>query len=129
MIEAALMCSLSKATPLDLEIAMDSRTPLTFADRDTVAPADLNHLRWVSHCRGLVEPPVAGCRQIRDGHDPKQSVAGVQRHSLLATLHHCQLLAQGQILKDYVPMAAQHQRQAADSHNEQLQHGAILAGI
>jgi hypothetical protein len=26
-------------------------------------------------------------------------------------------------------MAAQHQRQAADDHDEQLQHGAILVGL
>ena len=34
-------------------------TPLTYARRNTVAPADLNHMRWVSHCRGLVQLPVA----------------------------------------------------------------------
>src|SRR5262245_29254647 len=61
--------------------------------------------------------------------DPKQSVAWLQRRSLLSTLHRYQLLAEGHILEDQFPMAAAHQRQAADNHNEQLQHGAIVAGI
>ena len=39
--------------------SLEGRTPLTFADRDTVAPADLNQVRWVSHCRNLVQLPVA----------------------------------------------------------------------
>jgi transposase InsO family protein len=34
-------------------------TPLTFALGHAVAPADLNHVRWVSHCRDLVQLPVA----------------------------------------------------------------------
>jgi hypothetical protein len=34
-------------------------TPLTFADRRLVAPADLRRVRWVSHCRNLVQLPVA----------------------------------------------------------------------
>jgi hypothetical protein len=33
------------------------------------------------------------------------------------------------MFEDHIPMAAQHQRQAADNHNAQLQHGAIVAGI
>jgi transposase InsO family protein len=33
--------------------------PLTYARRNTVSPADLNRVRWVSHCRGLVQLPVA----------------------------------------------------------------------
>jgi hypothetical protein len=37
----------------------DSRMPLTFADRNTVAPADLNGVRLVSDLRGLVQLPVA----------------------------------------------------------------------
>jgi hypothetical protein len=61
--------------------------------------------------------------------DPKQAVAGPQRRSLLSLLHHCQLLAQGHILEDHVPMAAQHQRQAANNDHEQHQHGEILAGL
>src|SRR5262249_28742891 len=36
-----------------------SRTPLTFADEDPVAGGDLNQVRWASHCRGLVQLPVA----------------------------------------------------------------------
>jgi hypothetical protein len=39
--------------------SLEGRTPLTFADRDTVAPADPNHVRWVSYCRDLVQFPVA----------------------------------------------------------------------
>ena len=39
--------------------SLEGRSPLTFADRATVASADLNHVRWVSHCRGLVQLPVA----------------------------------------------------------------------
>jgi transposase InsO family protein len=39
--------------------SLEGYTPLTFADRHPVAPADLSHVRWVSHCRGLVQLPVA----------------------------------------------------------------------
>jgi transposase InsO family protein len=39
--------------------SLEGYTPLTFADRHAVAPADLSHVRWVSHCRGLVQLPVA----------------------------------------------------------------------
>jgi putative transposase len=39
--------------------SLDGRTPLTFASGQTVAPADLGHVRWVSHCRDLVRLPVA----------------------------------------------------------------------
>src|SRR5262249_5773943 len=56
---------------------------------------------------------------LRQG-DPKQSIACVERDSLLDTLHRCQLLAQGQILDDQLSMAAQRQRQAADNHEQQL---------
>src|SRR5918996_1844779 len=34
--------------------SLDGHTPLTFAGGHTAAPADLNHVRWVSHCRDLV---------------------------------------------------------------------------
>jgi transposase InsO family protein len=34
-------------------------TPLTFAGKRTMTPADLSHVRWRSHCRGLVELPIA----------------------------------------------------------------------
>ena len=47
----------------------------------------------------------------------------------MSTLHRCQLLAKGHILEDQIPMAADDQRQAANSHDEKLQHGAIVAGI
>jgi putative transposase len=39
--------------------SLEGHTPLTFASEQTVVPADLNDLRWVSHCRGLVQLPVA----------------------------------------------------------------------
>src|SRR5476649_222425 len=32
-------------------------TPLTFAAKLTPAPTDLNPVRWVSHCHGLVQLP------------------------------------------------------------------------
>jgi transposase InsO family protein len=38
---------------------LDGRTPLTFVGEHATAAADLNHVRWVSHCRGLVELPAA----------------------------------------------------------------------
>jgi hypothetical protein len=40
--------------------SLEGHTPFTFANtRRTVAHADLNHVRWVSHCRDLVQLPVA----------------------------------------------------------------------
>jgi putative transposase len=39
--------------------SLEGHTPLTFAGGHTLAPADLNHVRWVSHCRDLVQLPVA----------------------------------------------------------------------
>jgi putative transposase len=39
--------------------SLEGHTPLTFAGEPAVAPADLNHVRWVSHCRDLVQLPVA----------------------------------------------------------------------
>ena len=39
--------------------SLEGHTPLTFANEHTVVPADLNHVRWVSHCRDLVQLPVA----------------------------------------------------------------------
>ena len=39
--------------------SLDGGTPLTFADGRTVARADLNQVQWVSHCRDLVQLPVA----------------------------------------------------------------------
>src|SRR5215468_10017718 len=38
--------------------SLEGRTPLTFADPHTVAPADLNQFRWAFHCRDLVQLPV-----------------------------------------------------------------------
>ena len=39
--------------------SLDGHAPLTFAGGHTVAPVDLSHVRWVSHCRDLVQLPVA----------------------------------------------------------------------
>jgi hypothetical protein len=39
--------------------SLDGHAPLTFADGNTVAAADLAKVRWVSHCRSLVQLPVA----------------------------------------------------------------------
>jgi transposase InsO family protein len=39
--------------------SLDGYTPLTFGDRRPIAPADLTQVRWVSHCRDLVQLPVA----------------------------------------------------------------------
>ena len=39
--------------------SLEGHTPLTFAGRDRAVPADLNHVRWVSHCQDLVQLPVA----------------------------------------------------------------------
>jgi transposase InsO family protein len=39
--------------------SLKGHTPMTFADGRTVAYADLHHVRWVSHCRDLVQLPVA----------------------------------------------------------------------
>jgi hypothetical protein len=39
--------------------SLEGHTPLTFASGQTAVLADLNHMRWVSHCRDLVHLPVA----------------------------------------------------------------------
>src|SRR6266851_5731897 len=39
--------------------SLEGNTPLTFACGHTVARAELNNVRWVSHCRDLVQLPVA----------------------------------------------------------------------
>src|SRR5215467_2653035 len=39
--------------------SLDGRTPLTFASKHSVPTADLNHVRWVSYCRNLVQLPAA----------------------------------------------------------------------
>ena len=38
--------------------SLEGHTPLTFADRHTTR-TELNNVRWVSHCRGLVQLLVA----------------------------------------------------------------------
>ena len=39
--------------------SLKGHTPLTFASGHMVARAELNNVRWVSHCRDLVQLPVA----------------------------------------------------------------------
>ena len=39
--------------------SLERHTPLAFADRSVVPRAELDQVRWVSHCRGLVQLPVA----------------------------------------------------------------------
>jgi len=39
--------------------SLEGHTPLTFAGGHKVACAELNNVRWVSHCRSLVQLPVA----------------------------------------------------------------------
>jgi hypothetical protein len=39
--------------------SLEGHPPLTFAGGHTVVRAQLNNVRWVSHCRELVQPPVA----------------------------------------------------------------------
>ena len=39
--------------------SLKGHTPSTFAGGHTVARAELNNVRWVSHCRDLVQLPVA----------------------------------------------------------------------
>ena len=39
--------------------SLEDRTPLTSGGEHAVTLADLNNVRWVSHCRGLVQLPAA----------------------------------------------------------------------
>ena len=39
--------------------SLDGHTPLTFAGGPSVVRAELNNVRWISHCRDLVQLPVA----------------------------------------------------------------------
>ena len=39
--------------------SLKGHTPLTFASGHRAARAELNNVRWVSHCRDLVQLPVA----------------------------------------------------------------------
>ena len=39
--------------------SLKGHTPLTFAGGYMVARAELNNVRWVSHCRDVVQLPVA----------------------------------------------------------------------
>ena len=39
--------------------SLNGHTPLTFATGHRAVPAELNHVRWVSDCRDLVQLPIA----------------------------------------------------------------------
>ena len=39
--------------------SLEGHTPLTFVGGHKLACADLNNVRWVSHCRDLVQLPAA----------------------------------------------------------------------
>ena len=39
--------------------SLDGHTPLTFAGMTSPMRADLNHVRWISYCQGLVQLPAA----------------------------------------------------------------------
>jgi hypothetical protein len=39
--------------------SLGGRTPLTGVSKDAMPPANLNYVRWISHCRDLVQLPVA----------------------------------------------------------------------
>ena len=39
--------------------SLEGQTPLAFASGEVTVPADLTNVRWRSHCRGLVQLPVA----------------------------------------------------------------------
>ncbi len=39
--------------------SLEGHTPLAFASGHMAVPTDLNHVRWISHCRNLVQLPVA----------------------------------------------------------------------
>jgi len=39
--------------------SLEGQTPLTFTGGHTVARAELHNVRWISHCRDLVQLPAA----------------------------------------------------------------------
>jgi hypothetical protein len=39
--------------------SLEGQTPLAFANGEVTVPAGLTNVRWISHCRGLVQLPVA----------------------------------------------------------------------
>ena len=39
--------------------SLEGYTPLGFAGERTAARAECNHVRWISHCRGMVQLPAA----------------------------------------------------------------------
>jgi len=46
--------------------SLEGHTPPTFASGQAAVLADVNHMRWVSRCRDLVQFPVARLTRIRD---------------------------------------------------------------
>ena len=68
-----LCCEIRKVHPLERKLAefqvyynearchasLHGRTPFTFTAGPRAISANLNHVRWVSHCRDLVQLPVA----------------------------------------------------------------------
>ena len=44
---------------IECDVSLEGHTPLTFAGGHTVAHEELNNVRRVSHCRDLVQLPVA----------------------------------------------------------------------
>ena len=39
--------------------SLEGYTPLGFAGERTAVRAEFNHVRWISHCRGMVQLPAA----------------------------------------------------------------------
>ena len=53
--------------------SLEGHTPQTFASGHTAVPANLNHVRWVSHCRGPRPAPRRRLMRIRDGQADRRS--------------------------------------------------------
>ena len=51
--------------------SLEGHTPLTFAKGPRAVPADFNHVRWVSHCRDLVQLPRLTTNSRRTGGSPQ----------------------------------------------------------
>ena len=49
---------LASDTEVRSHASLKGHTPLTFASGHMAARAELNNVRWVSHCRDLVQHPV-----------------------------------------------------------------------
>ena len=53
---AELQCYYNAAR---IHASLEGHTPPTFAKGHRAVPVDVNHVRWVSHCRDLIQFPVA----------------------------------------------------------------------